>query len=356
MFNLLLEWLPTLILGIITVVMVLRDPRRMRCAIFLLLTLGSLIPKILAPVNVFLEDMFPGEEVVIFASSVAVVLLLVLGVAAFMIVTGLILIHREGFGLAHSLSLLVGLGMHAYVGAVIVAVVANAFQPFVLLLLIGVPIFLYSFTLVAYLLYSGLYGFVAKHWLKTGQCVVVLGSGLIGDKVPPLLAARVNLGVQTFSKAQKRWPDAALVMSGGKGSDEVLPEGTAMLRYAEERGLTVPEQGDGGPEVFAETRSVSTRQNLLFSQTLLRESGRDGPWTVVTSDFHSFRAANLMSRLKIAGNAIGARSTVYFWMSAKLREFIAILADNKRTTIVFSVLSLIPLFIFIVSSVVNLFS
>ena len=67
----------------------------------------------------------------------------------------------------------------------------------------------------------------------------MLGSGLInGEIVPPLLQARINKAIQ-FYKAQNRATlnPPKIVMSGGQGPDELLPESVAMKMYALTQGI-----------------------------------------------------------------------------------------------------------------------
>ena len=67
----------------------------------------------------------------------------------------------------------------------------------------------------------------------------MLGSGLInGEIVPPLLQARINKAIQ-FYKAQKsrNVKSTKIVMSGGQGPDELLPESVAMKMYALTQGI-----------------------------------------------------------------------------------------------------------------------
>ncbi len=68
----------------------------------------------------------------------------------------------------------------------------------------------------------------------------MLGSGLInGEIVPPLLQARINKAIQ-FYKAQKSRnvkSTKKIVMSGGQGPDELLPESVAMKMYALTQGI-----------------------------------------------------------------------------------------------------------------------
>lgn len=69
--------------------------------------------------------------------------------------------------------------------------------------------------------------------IKKLNYVVVLGAGLIGKKVTPLLASRIDRGIEIYHKN----PGSKLIMSGGQGSDEEIPESHAMAAYAEEHGV-----------------------------------------------------------------------------------------------------------------------
>lgn len=58
--------------------------------------------------------------------------------------------------------------------------------------------------------------------------MVVLGAGLSGDKVTPLLASRIEKGIAICQKH----PGSKFIMSGGQGPDELIAEGQAMANYA----------------------------------------------------------------------------------------------------------------------------
>lgn len=88
-----------------------------------------------------------------------------------------------------------------------------------------------------FLTVSTLYQFNQPRY--TQDYIVVLGSGLInGEIVPPLLQARINKAIQ-FYKAQNRATlnPPKIVMSGGQGPDELLPESVAMKMYALTQGI-----------------------------------------------------------------------------------------------------------------------
>ncbi|WP_129587560.1 YdcF family protein [Actinomyces minihominis] len=328
-------------LAVYTLVVTLRNPRRMRAAVGLGLTLFSLVmglvPLLFSVSGVISEETAPW----VLLAFLVVAALTVLGVAVFLIWAGVVLLIREGLSVSHSLSLAVGAGILGYLALGLIAVFGNNRALEVDLMLLVLPIFFFGFTLFSYLLYSGIYGVWARRWARPGEVVVVLGSGLIGDRVPPLLARRLDLGLEMYRKSLRKWQAPLLVVSGGKGSDEVVAEGEAMGRYVLDSGL--PEVAGGGvAELVVENRSASTEENLEFTSELIAARGVNGPWMVVSSDFHAFRAALLMSQQGLPGNAVGARSVRYFWASAKLREFIAILAMFPKWTVTFTVLSALP--------------
>lgn len=47
----------------------------------------------------------------------------------------------------------------------------------------------------------------------------------------PLLAARINRGIEIY----RNNPGSKIIMSGGQGPGEEIPEAAAMAKYAEER-------------------------------------------------------------------------------------------------------------------------
>lgn len=84
-------------------------------------------------------------------------------------------------------------------------------------------------------------------------------------------------------------PDTTVVVSGGKGTDEVLSEAQAMANYLVDRGF--PEE-----QILLEDRATNTKENLIYSMELLKlEPGEDV--IVVSNGFHLARTRMLWSRL-----------------------------------------------------------
>jgi len=164
---------------------------------------------------------------------------------------------------------------------------------------------------------------------RRADYVVVLGAGLVhGGQVPPLLASRLQRGRAVYDTLVARGGDPVLIVSGGKGSDERVPEAAAMARYLTDRGFPAG-------RLVQEDRSASTAENLLFSKKIMDEQQPDAPGprcVIVTSGFHAYRAAIIARRLGIDGQAIGAPAAAYFWPGAMIREFAAVLVTCRVIT------------------------
>lgn len=141
----------------------------------------------------------------------------------------------------------------------------------------------------------------------------------------PLLAGRIDRGIEIYRKN----PGSKLIMSGGQGPDEDVPEGVAMTRYAVSRGI--PET-----DIIVEDRAVNTRENLLFSYALMPEvaEGKTPKVAVATTSYHLFRALLLARSLGLKCWGAGARTKVYFAVNAFIREFIGYLSMTRRRHII----------------------
>lgn len=141
--------------------------------------------------------------------------------------------------------------------------------------------------------------------------IIVLGSGLIGDKVPPLLAQRLDKGLFYYEKFSKQ---PTIIVSGGQGRDEAISEAKAMARYLLDKGVA-------GDKLLLENQSTTTLENLTFSQKLIGKSPDTKPhFLVVTNSFHSLRAGVYMRKLRLKGRSVGSKTALYYLPSAWIRE------------------------------------
>ncbi|MDA3648724.1 YdcF family protein [Saccharopolyspora indica] len=294
----------------------IRDRRRVRNGVYLFFCLMFVLAGLLfelAKINEF-------AAALTLAVLVIMVPVTVLVLAGFLIANGITMLRREGRRVANLLSLAAGLGI---IGLIVLSFVANYFQLGAVSAFVNAVtsvLFYVSFLFVCFLLYSFVYG---KFPHKTDvDFIVVLGSGLLGSRVPPLLASRLDRGRAVFEAERARGREPLLVTSGGQGPGEELPEARAMADYLIERG--VPAE-----QVLVEDQSRTTDQNLRFSKAIMAEVKPDFRCLVVTNNFHVMRAARIARAEKVNGQVIGSPTARYYWPSATIREFVAVFLSHK---------------------------
>jgi integral membrane protein len=146
--------------------------------------------------------------------------------------------------------------------------------------------------------------------------VVVLGAGLIGERVTPLLASRIRKGIKVY----KANPGSKLIMSGGQGPDEVVSEAFAMKNYA-------LEQGVDEKDIILEDKSTSTEENIIFSKKFISADKR---FAVVTNYYHVYRALVQARTLGFRCIGYGSPTKFYFSLNAFIREFIGYLYFKRK--------------------------
>ncbi|NLE98763.1 MAG: YdcF family protein, partial [Propionibacterium sp.] len=261
-----------------------------------------------------------GAWIILGSLAALVALVALLGV--FLLLNAWTMARRERLSPAAMASGGIGALLLGYIGLSVFAIVADSFQLVVWLMLIGLPVGYLAWVFASFLLYTGLYGGVMRLFVRPVEAVVVLGAGLGGgERVTPLLAARLDLGRRVYERSRLAAHDTILVPSGGQGDDEIISEAEAMGRYLEDAG--VPKA-----HIALEDRSTNTEENLEFSRELLRARDVDGRVAVTTNNFHAFRAALLMRRAGMPGYSLGGPTARYYWPSATVREYMAILRDH----------------------------
>lgn len=326
------ELLPLLVLAL----SIRHDPRKMRTALYLfgVLLWGGVVltGALVGALSGWTNDAGMWLVLALLAGALATVV----GFAGFLVASGVTMVRKEGLGLSRVLGLGLGLVLLAYVGlgVIMVATANTRLVPWVLLL--ALPAGYLGFAFTAFLLYGSIYPAWMARRGGPVSAVVVLGSGLIEGRVPPLLASRLRRGRQVFDRMDGAGLPVVLVTSGGRGPDEPVAEAEAMAGFLVAEGVPAA-------RILVEDQSRNTDENLSMTAALLAGHGVSGPIAVVTSDFHAFRAALLMRRHGLAGYSVGAPSARYYWPAAVIREFIAVLRDNLWLNVVLLGLVSLPL-------------
>lgn len=314
--------------GVFAVLFVLsyaREPRSMRCAVFLFATVASLAISLVGFIGQGVADRSELAGAWLLLALMLVMVATVVLVAVMLVLNGVTMVRHEGRRLSSLLSLLLGLAILGAVIAALVAVFTAVANDSVLLavgvLLVGLPISYLASGFLAYLLYSAVYQAITRRQSRDVAAVVALGSGLIDGEVPPLLASRLDGARRVYDEAIADGRRPVVVTSGGQGEDEPRSEAEAMAEYLRQHGLPAA-------AILTETESRTTQENLANTAVLLAERGVTGPVAVVTNNFHAFRAAMMMRNAGVAGYALGAPTADYYWPSATIREYLAILRDH----------------------------
>lgn len=171
-----------------------------------------------------------------------------------------------------------------------------------------------SYLYVTYILYGFVYNVLPV--IKHPDYIIILGSGLIGDKIPPLLAQLLEKGKMMYEKFNHT---PKIVVSGGQGTVETLTEADAMAQY-------LRRSGTSKEDVIVERQSTTTLENLRFSKAILDEKReKNYRCLVVTNSFHSLRAGIYMRKLGLKGRSIGSRTALYFLPSSWIRETLGLI-------------------------------
>ncbi len=147
--------------------------------------------------------------------------------------------------------------------------------------------------------------------------LVVLGCAVHGESPSLVLIYRLRAALAYH----KENPNATIIVCGGQGPQESIPEALAMQRWLVAHG--VPKE-----QILMEDKSTSTEENFRFAAEILRKQGKDpaAPTAFVTNGFHCYRAAKYAAqegfsqiRAVPAGLPLAQIPTTY------LRESVAVL-------------------------------
>lgn len=126
---------------------------------------------------------------------------------------------------------------------------------------------------------------LSRQPLSPVAAIIVLGSGTVAGKPTPTLAKRLDTAVPLIESQ----PQALVITSGGVGFQRTRSEADIMATYMYEA------HGVPLKRILQEGKSTSTAENLIYSQQILEAQGVSiaEPIAIVTSDFHTIRAASI---------------------------------------------------------------
>ena len=175
-------------------------------------------------------------------------------------------------------------------------------------LLIGFGIGAVSFVIIEALVFTQL----GSKDTEQADYVIILGSGIKGTELSLTLKQRLDASLDYV----RDHPQIPVIVSGGQGPGESIPEALAMKNY-------LVDQGIAPAQIIMEDRSTSTQENLAFSKKIIEASGVKHPEImIVTSDYHMFRSKYIAAKNGCAAEyGISAPSPGYLKPINMIREY-----------------------------------
>ncbi|MDO4439107.1 MAG: YdcF family protein [Eubacteriales bacterium] len=192
------------------------------------------------------------------------------------------------------------------------------------------PVFVFTSFVLGVIVFSVIMNFVIKESRKAEKpglnYVVVLGAKVYPDGISKSLKKRLDKAYEYHLEN----PDTIFVLSGGQGSDEVVPEALAMYNYLHLKGI--PEE-----KLLIEMNSRNTLENIVFSKKQIDMDRKKHYYSaypdplsigILTSDFHVMRAVKIAKKQgykNVYGIAAPSDSILFVHMC--VRESAAIIKD-----------------------------
>lgn len=173
-------------------------------------------------------------------------------------------------------------------------------------------IFLISFIIVqGIVIYEG-----TKNEEKKVYYIVTLGARLYGRTPSESLMERLN----TTLDYAKKYKDTKIIVCGGQGLDEDIPEAEAMEYFLINRGIDKN-------RIIKEESSTSTFENLKNAKEIIeRLDDRDDiEIGIVTSDYHIYRSKLIAKRLGFKVIGLPSKTPTILIPRSYFREYFAII-------------------------------
>lgn len=149
--------------------------------------------------------------------------------------------------------------------------------------------------------------------------VVVLGCQVVGERPSVMLRSRISAAYDYLMDH----PEARVIATGGKGSDENISEAECIRRELVALGID-------SSRIFVEDRSVNTAENMAFSAEIIRANSLPSTIAVASDNFHQLRASIFAARVGLEARALGCESPWYLGPGYWAREVLALGAAFVR--------------------------
>lgn len=185
----------------------------------------------------------------------------------------------------------------------------NKHKIFKIIVILGRSIFalfLISFISIQYIIISGEY---TDNEVYKADRILVLGALIYNDRPSAALQSRLDTAIELLNENE----DAVLIVCGGQGDNEIMPEAHMMQKYLLQNGVSKD-------KILVEDTSKNTIQNIKNAKELYNLE--DYKTAVITNEFHLARARKLMKQAGLDAYGMPAETPYILikWVS-HLREY-----------------------------------
>ena len=325
-----IAFIPFILMSIVFITHMRKEPRGMLTGILFLIYLITIGTTGLFSLFYYSEILQKNTATYSLVMVLGIIFVVAIALFPFVLIItyfiqGILILKKEGLRLKNVLSLAFSIALVIYIFVwplFRLKNLTNVYEKPLLLIADLVYkmlsfIFIYLLFLMAMYCVSAILNLIHIGRNKKLDYIIVLGAGIKGKQVTPLLAGRIDKGMELL----KYNPKAKLILSGGMGPGEDIPEGVAMADYAKQKGVS-------DERIIVEDKSKNTYENLLFSSKLIDKE--NSKLALVTTSYHVFRALVFAKKLNIPCIGYGSKTKWYFTLNALIREYIGYLSISYR--------------------------
>lgn len=166
-----------------------------------------------------------------------------------------------------------------------------------------------------------IFGAMRKTVTEKVEWLIVLGAQVRGVRITNSLKHRLDAALEYARK----YPQVKIVVSGGQGKGEDIPEAEAMYDYLKSYGIEAE-------RIYLEDTSTTTLENLRNSGHIVGDFSLSV--AIVTNNFHLYRALRLGKKVGYSNlHGIAASSNQILQLNYLVREFFAVVAMELRNNL-----------------------
>lgn len=143
--------------------------------------------------------------------------------------------------------------------------------------------------------------------------MIVLGCQVKNDGPSLMLRKRLDAAYDYLSEHES----VKVIVSGGKGDDEVISEAQCMKDYLTAKGIAQE-------RIIMEDKSTSTYENLSFSHKIIEEENLPQKVCLVTDAYHQLRADMIADKQGIDADSISCSTSWWLVPTYWVREWFGV--------------------------------